>query len=129
MARSRKTKYTLAVADYMQSVGHATNAEILAHLRSDYPNLSATTVHRITSSMVDRNELAIAPVAPGNVARFDANLSGHDHFECTQCGCIRDVNVPESCLKNFKELLGECQFSGHLNIQGTCKYCLEGKRR
>lgn len=129
MSQFRKTKYSVAITDFMQSVGHATNADILTHLHSTYPNLSATTVHRITSSMVNRNMLASAPVAPGNVARFDANLAGHDHFECIRCGCIRDIAVPSNCLEGLQEVLGECKFGGHLNIQGTCKECLKSEEK
>lgn len=127
MTTSRKTKYSIALANYLQVAGHATNAEILRHLRSTYPELSATTVHRITSNMVERGQLALAPHARDNSMRFDANLRGHDHFECMDCDCLRDINLPPSVLDELKKALGGCEFNGHINIQGTCTKCLNNK--
>ena len=129
MTAVRNTKYSLAVTQYIKLVGHATNAQILQHLQKTYPKLSATTVHRITSGMHERGQLALAPPAPDNSTRFDANLNGHDHFECKNCGCLRDLHLPARLLQSLQTTLGECQFSGHLNIQGICNKCLENKEK
>ncbi|MGD8373916.1 MAG: transcriptional repressor [Candidatus Woesebacteria bacterium] len=128
MTSTRQTRYKIATLEYVGSVGHATNADILAHLRNDVPVLSATTVHRVTSGLLANGELASAPPSLDNAARFDANLLEHDHFECKKCGCLRDINLPNDLLDNLRAVLGDCKFSGHLNIQGICGNCLQKEK-
>ena len=94
MSTERVTKYVTAVQAYMQQASHATNAQILAYLQQTYPELSATTVHRITTRMVERGQLAFAPAGKDQAARFDANTAPHDHFQCGGCDRLRDVALP-----------------------------------
>lgn len=128
MVDVRTTKYTQAVTDFLEQAGHATNAQILEHLRHGYPDLSATTVHRITARMLERGELAPAPHALDNSARFDANLEPHDHFHCLDCDQLRDMELPAEMSKLIQNCLGDCQLSGRLNIQGSCAKCLNKEK-
>lgn len=127
MSGQRHTKYTQAAKDYMGQFGHATNLDILKVLRINYPELSATTVHRITSRMLDRNELIIGPPSKDNSLRLDANLSPHDHFQCRLCDRLRDIQLPKSLFESIQKLVGDCNISGRLTIQGTCDKCLKSK--
>lgn len=124
MTIARETKYTGAVKGHVAKAGHATNAQILAHLQQTFPDLSATTVHRITARMVERGELALAPPAKDNAARFDANLEPHDHFHCTRCDGLRDVQLPAGIFDSIQQVMGDCQLTGRLTIQGACAYCI-----
>lgn len=124
MVHERTTKYTIAVKAFMERVGHATNQQILSYLQNDYPELSATTIHRITTRMVDRGELMLAPSAKDNVSRFDANLTPHDHFHCTNCDRLRDVELPTSMFDAIQEMMGDCKLNGRLTVQGSCDKCL-----
>ncbi|HEY5667794.1 MAG TPA: transcriptional repressor [Candidatus Saccharimonadales bacterium] len=127
MTSERTTKYTAAVAAYMQEVGHASNAQILAHLQRTYPDLTATTVHRITARMLERGDLSSAPTANDNAARFDSNTSPHDHFQCGCCGRLRDVTLPQDVFNAIQAKLGDCKISGRLIIQGACARCIKTK--
>lgn len=127
MVDVRTTKYTQAVADFMKQAGHATNAQILERLHQGYPDLSATTVHRITARMLERGELAAAPPALDNSARFDANLTPHDHFHCLDCDKLRDLQLPEEVANLIQDCVGDCRPTGRLNIQGSCTKCLTDK--
>lgn len=109
----------------MAHAGHATNAQILDHLRKKYQGLMPTTVHRITGRLVDRGELILAPVAINNVGRFDANILPHDHFHCLKCDRLRDVELPPRLLKDMQSIVGDCKISGRLTIQGACSECLK----
>lgn len=124
MMDARTTKYTQAVTDFVKQACHATNAQILAGLRHDYPVLSATTVHRITTRMVDRKELVAAPSTLDGAARFDTNLTPHDHFHCLGCDQLRDIELPRDVFDYLQNCVGDCQPSGRLNIQGSCAKCL-----
>ncbi len=120
---SRTTKYTAAVADYVLRVGHATNAEILAALHTDYPDLSATTVHRITCRLAGRGKLQLAP-SLSNTMRYDANLEPHDHFMCNGCGMLKDAKLGNVIRPIIEREIGDgCSISGSLTVSGVCKKC------
>ena len=123
----RTTKYIAAVRMQLERVGHATNAQLLALLQRDYPNLSATTVHRITARMLERHELQQAPAGKDNVLRYDSNVTPHDHFMCTQCGILRDAYLDEKVRPLIEESIGNgCSISGRLVVSGLCKQCNKG---
>lgn len=105
--------------------GHASNAEVLEHIRLEFPEVSATTIHRITTRMVERNEAGLGPVTIENSLRLDANTSPHDHFQCLTCDCVRDIQLGSDILTSLQAQLGDCRFSGSLTIQGTCANCLK----
>lgn len=120
---SRTTKYSLAVQESIRMKGHATNAEIFEQLRGDYPELSATTVHRVTSRLVQRGLIGLAPQARDGAARFDANIAPHDHFSCSHCSGLRDVVLDRSIFQSLEKELGGCKITGQLLVQGTCSRC------
>ncbi len=123
MISSRATKYSKAVLDTITELGHASNAELIDKLRLEFPDLSATTVHRVTSRLVDSGALALAPPESDGSMKFDINTSPHDHFICRVCGGIKDINVVDDVMPTIVEALGGCRVSGRLTIQGECEKC------
>lgn len=124
IATERTSKYIVATQALMQRLGHATNAELLDELRCDYPELSATTVHRITTRMVERGELQLAPSALHNVMRYDYNVMPHDHFICKHCDKLRDANLDAKIRPLIEQSIGDgCSISGSLTVSGICKTC------
>jgi len=122
--QDRTTKYVVAVRELMSKLGHATNTELLSGLQDVYPDLSATTVHRITTRMVERGELQMAPSSHENSMRFDANLHPHDHFLCERCGLLRDANLGAILRPEIEKAIGnDCSISGSLTVSGICKQC------
>ncbi len=123
-SHERITKYIVAVKAFTEKAGHATNAELLTALQRAFPNLSATTIHRITSRLVERGELLLAPAGQDNVLRFDANTIPHDHFMCMKCGLLRDANLDENVRPLIEKSIGDgCEISGRLVVSGLCKKC------
>jgi Fe2+ or Zn2+ uptake regulation protein len=125
MSSERSTKYTRAVQEYLSAKGHASNAEITEHIRLQFPEVSATTIHRITARMIERSEAGTGPVTAENTLRLDANTTPHDHFQCLTCDCVRDIQLSPDILSLLQAQLGDCRFSGNLTIQGTCANCLK----
>ncbi len=120
----RTTRYISAVREFMTVQGHVTNAEVLAHLQTTYPDISATTVHRITARLYERGELQLAPSGSANVLRYDVNLAPHDHFMCDKCGMLRDARLGDLVRPAIEEAIGEdCSISGSLTVSGICKQC------
>lgn len=128
IVHDRTTRYVSSVRHYMQQCGHATNFELLEMARADYPNLSATTIHRITSRLLHKGELQLAPSGKANVLRFDANVEPHDHFMCEGCGMLRDANLGEALRPEIEKAVGDgCTISGSLTVSGVCKGCKNKK--
>ena len=121
----RQTKYCQAIETMLASLGHATNAELLAELQKSFPSLSATTVHRANARLAARGTIALAPPAPDGSMRYDTNIRPHDHFLCTNCGLLRDTDVKAKVTPILEASIDDCHISGRLTISGTCKQCKE----
>lgn len=123
MLATRTTKYTTAVIDTLSSLGHATNAEILEVLHKTYPDVSPTTIHRVTARLKELGKIAEAPADASGSMRYDANSKPHDHFICTGCGRMRDIDVADKLTPTISEALGGCKITGRLVMQGLCESC------
>lgn len=119
----RQTKYCDAIRKAIATLRHATNLELLEALRMTYPDLSATTVHRLTARLVERGELQFAPPTTDGAMRFDVNTTKHDHFMCRHCGKLRDATFPDTTLRDIEGQFEGCTISGPITISGICKNC------
>lgn len=127
VATQRQTKYCQAIEALLASMGHATNTELLIELRRTYPNLSATTVHRATARLAMRGSIAFAPPTREGSIQYDTNVIPHDHFICTSCGMLRDIDVKDKVTPIIESSTDDCHISGRLTISGLCRYCQEKK--
>lgn len=118
----RLTPQTRAVLLTVKEMGHATNMQILIKLRAQFPNLTATTVHRITNRLIENNLLARGPEING-ISLIDSNLAQHDHFICTACDGARDVNISQKVRKELQSQTGISLLPSNLVIYGDCSRC------
>lgn len=81
----RSTKYTNDVMAILKSKHHATNAEIAQELRNVHPEVSDTTVHRITQRLCGDGMIGLAPPTKKGCLRYDIRKDDHDHFVCSDC--------------------------------------------
>jgi Fur family peroxide stress response transcriptional regulator len=123
MPTTRTTKYTQAVREYMSRVGHATNLDIQRELQKTYPELSATTIHRITARLYEQKLLQLVPFEPGGSMHYDANLGLHDHFYCTRCKTIKDLTIPRDIFESLGTIAEGNIITERLAIMGTCSQC------
>ncbi len=124
IATRRKTKYVDTLQHSLAELGHATNSQLADELRRAYPNVSDTTVHRITQRLIDDGDAAYAPNRQDGSMLFDNNTSSHDHFECAKCGDLRDITIPASGRETIRAAIGDCRVDGSLKIVGTCCDCM-----
>ena len=125
MTTTRETKYTSEVHKIISDLEHGTNAEITNKLREKYKDVSETTVHRVTSRLCERGEIRQAPSDKSGAKRFDSNIKPHDHFTCTNCGGLKDIDVAEELIPVIEKALGGCKVNGRLLINGSCDRCLK----
>lgn len=123
VVQNRTTKYTVAVLSFLQRQGHCTNLDIVEGLRQEFPELSKTTVHRVTSRLLSQGKIRSAPATHDNASRFDSNVLPHDHFRCNNCDRVRDIYVPHELLKSVQDQLGKCTIDGSVVISGVCGRC------
>ncbi len=124
---TRNTKYSTAVKQALSGLGHATNVELLDVLQQTYPELSATTVHRITARLLASGDIGRAPQNLSGAMRFDHRLDQHDNFICSGCQGMRDIDVAEQVLPAINNALGECRVTGRLVIYGSCEACISNQ--
>lgn len=122
----RQTKYCKAIQVTLSRLGHATNAELLHELQKTYLEVSATTIHRATARLADRGEIGVAPSSHKGSLCYDANTTPHDHFQCTECGRLRDADLIDHVAPILEAALEECRVSGRLTIGGVCSNCSGG---
>ncbi len=128
--KTRQTKYCTQIENIVRTLGHASNAQILAELHQTFPDVSATTVHRATARLANRGELGIAPADLTGAMRYDSNIEPHDHFLCSRCGLLRDVDIAGHIKPLLTDLIEGCSVSGRVTVTGICKDCerKEGKQ-
>lgn len=125
----RQTKYAKAVLEAMHELKHATNYELLQEVQSIYPEVSATTIHRVSARLKVRGVLSCAPMPASGSERYDINPEPHHHFMCVRCSRICDLpETPEAraVIHQLKELSGECAIARTLTMRGVCKECVKG---
>ncbi len=124
METGRDTKYSKEILSTMSSLGHATNTQLLVSLRQTYPDVSATTVHRVTARLLERQQVLEAPADEHGSMRYDKTVEPHDHFICQGCGGIRNIDIAAYLLPQVSQALGGCKITGRLVIYGSCEKCL-----
>lgn len=119
----RESRYCDIVRASIAQLGHATNAMIIAEVRKHYPRVSATTIHRVTTRLAMRGELIQAPADLQGAMRYETSKAAHDHFMCTVCGKLHDIDIAKEVTKFFEEKLFDCRPSGRVVVSGTCGAC------
>src|SRR5436309_7237549 len=87
------------------SVKHLTANEVFGHARRILPGISFATVYNSLRYL--KNQRLIGDVRFGtDAARYDRNLTRHDHALCDRCGKLIDLDLPapNALLKKAAEL-------------------------
>jgi Fur family peroxide stress response transcriptional regulator len=107
-----------------QTGDHPDAEKVFQGVRKRMPTVSMDTVYRTLWWLKDLR--LITTLGPSRErARFDANLSRHHHFVCTQCGLTRDfysdeldsLELPESLLS-----IGQAE-KIQVEVKGLCLEC------
>lgn len=105
---------------------HPTADVVYMNVREQYPNISLGTVYRNLTLLADMGEILRIRVGDG-VDHFDADISQHYHFICTECGKVIDLkmdnidSIVDVAGENFDGLI-----TGHFTyFHGICEECLK----
>jgi Fe2+ or Zn2+ uptake regulation protein len=122
--RTRETRQRRVVYDTIKKThSHPTADWIFEQVRAAVPKISLGTVYRNLSVLKDEG-IVREIYGFDRRAHYDADLSPHAHFICSDCGQIWDVfGVPEIDWRTLKELVG-CEVNDQrLDFQGRCAAC------
>lgn len=124
--KSRQTKYTSAVREVLEQLGHGTNRQIWEIVSRDYPEVSLTTIHRVTARLKTQGVIGCAPKTSKAEERYDANPTPHHHFMCSVCDRLCDFSESQqarTAIESLGELSGDCWLAEMVTLQGVCKKC------
>ncbi|MBK7932245.1 MAG: transcriptional repressor [Acidobacteria bacterium] len=121
------TKQRLAVLQVIRdSYSHLTANEVFEDARRLLPGISFAMVYNSLRYLKD--EGLIGEVRFGtDAARYDRNLSRHDHASCNKCGKLVDLDlrIPNALIKKAAELSRFSTGSIELTLHGLCPDCAE----
>lgn len=103
---------------------HPSAEELYQKMLPSYPNMSFATVYK-TLEILQKLNLARMLSTGEDSFRFEADMSEHQHLQCTCCGAIKDIRVP-----NEEGLTASIEASSGYAIQkkefyffGLCPEC------
>ncbi len=116
------TVQTEAVWEGLRAIGHGTNQQIHDFVTRRFPTVSLTSVHRITARLLERGAIRLGP-SDGRTVVLDATPTVHDHFVCTSCGGIIDLDLPDAVIDAIQGRLGRNIVRDGITIRGHCEDC------
>lgn len=105
---------------------HPTADVVYMNVRQQNPNISLGTVYRNLTLLSDIGEIQKLRVGDG-VDHFDADISPHYHFVCSECGSVIDLDMDS--IENINQVAADRfdgQIAGHVTyFYGTCGQCMK----
>jgi Fur family peroxide stress response transcriptional regulator len=126
MAVIKFSRQRQSIIDYlMQTKEHPTAEMVYRHVREQYPNISLGTVYRNLNLLVSQGKVRRLACGDG-IDRFDGDTTLHNHFICSHCGCVMDLDM-----ESFDHIntLAAARFPGKIEgnvtyFYGICPDCL-----
>ncbi len=110
---------------------HPTAAQVLDRVREHQPGIGAATVYRTLSLLVEAGQARVLSLGEGASARYDANVSRHDHVLCVDCGAAMDVAapLPARALADMASRTGYDLIEYDVQFRGRCPSCNKAHRK
>lgn len=126
MRERRETKQRAAILEVLRKLrSHPTAAELHLLVRKRLPRISLGTVYR-NLDVLARDGAIRKLVIGQSEARFDGDLSRHEHVRCVNCGGVADVpptvlpgvDLAEVSRRSGFEIIGY-----RMEFVGVCPEC------
>lgn len=130
MALKRSKQRDMIMAFLMGRKDHPTADTVYMNVRKEYPNISLGTVYRNLTLLADMGMVNRLRVGDG-ADHFDADISPHYHFVCTECGSVADLKMDN--IDAITDIAGagfDGKIAGHVTyFYGTCGKCTRETNR
>lgn len=125
MALKKSKQRDMIKAFLMGRKDHPTADVIYMNVRKQNPNISLGTVYRNLNLLADIGEIQRLRVGDG-MDHFDADISPHYHFVCTECDSVIDLEMESIDTINDVAAKGfDGRIAGHMTyFYGTCGSCI-----
>ena len=123
----RATRQLEAVFQALQGdPTHPFADEIYRRVRQTLPHISLATVYRNLQRLVQEGKIR-SVVLGERVARYDPEISDHDHFICERCGRVIDLFLERDRQVDLTPLAkaGYLVTAHNLTVYGVCEVCAE----
>jgi Fur family ferric uptake transcriptional regulator/Fur family peroxide stress response transcriptional regulator len=109
---------------------HPTAADVFERVRRLVPGIGAATVYRTLALLVDSGQALELSLGDGDSARYDGNVSRHDHLVCVDCGTAIDVSspLPRRAVDELAATTGFTITSYDVQFRGRCSRCAADPR-
>lgn len=127
MSNLKYSKQRESIIDFLSTrKDHPTADTVYMNIREQFPKISLGTVYRNLALLSDIGE--ITKIVTGDGAdRFDYNTEPHNHFVCTKCRSVIDLEM-----ENIDEIVDVAQknfdgkIDGHItHFMGVCGDCIK----
>lgn len=129
MALKKSKQRDMIKAFLMGRKDHPTADVIYMNVRQQTPNISLGTVYRNLNLLADIGEIQRLRVGDG-MDHFDADISPHYHFVCTECDSVIDLEMESIDTINDVAAKGfDGKIAGHVTyFYGTCSSCTNSSK-
>jgi len=109
---------------------HPDAETVYRRVQKRIPTISLDTVYR-TLSLLENLKLISRVLVTSERTRFDANVSPHHHFICSECGLVRDFSSTEcDQVKIPPEVAAWGTVTSlHVEVRAICSDCRGRERR
>ena len=122
----RNTRQREEILDFLHSKReHYTAVQIYDAVRQKIPDISLGTVYRNLGKLVESGEIVTVGTEDKSLC-YDGFLLPHDHFVCTECKKIFDLEFKRSEPKGIISSGFEIQY-GRTVYYGICPECKKSK--
>ena len=129
LAALKYSRQRESIKNYLMATKeHPTADEVYMNVKQEFPNISLGTVYRNLNLLTDIGE-AIKISTPNGGDRFDGKLEPHNHFLCTKCGRLLDLELDMQSIDEVTRLAAE-NFDGVITssstlFYGECSECIK----
>ena len=121
MAALKYSRQRESIKQYLSTTtNHPTADEVYMHMKTEFPNISLGTVYRNLNLLTNLGE-AVKISTPDGGDRFDGKLEPHNHFLCTRCGRLLDLELDMKSIEEVNRLAAE-NFDGLIESSSTLFY-------
>ena len=121
----KRSKQRDLIKDFLMGRNdHPTADVVYMNVRQQNPNISLGTVYRNLTLLADIGEIQRLRLGDG-VDHFDADISPHYHFVCSECGKVIDLEMDS--IDGITDIAGRHfggNITGHVTyFYGSCDQC------
>ena len=121
MAALKYSRQRESIKNYLMTTReHPTADEVYMEVKQEFPNISLGTVYRNLNLLTDIGD-AVKISSPNGGDRFDGRLEPHNHFLCTKCGRLLDLDLDMHSIDEVNRLAAE-NFDGIITSSSTLFY-------